>query len=99
DVGPIRARKIGLVAARLAMTPERIETRWNGKESEIVAEPGDWVATSLSPTGESLRDTEGHLNIYAIKAGRFSDLYEPAEIAQPPSSGASKSGAVFRPKG
>ncbi len=42
-VAPIRARKIGFVAARKAKVRTEIETRWNGKESSITAEPGDWI--------------------------------------------------------
>ena len=91
-VAPRNARKIGRVAARKAGAVQRIETRWNGKESEVVAEPGDWIVTTLSPTGAVMRDAEGHVNTYAIKADRFAELYEPTTIA-------CEHGAVFLAKG
>src|SRR5688572_18144736 len=37
---PKKARKVGMVAARKAARTERIETRWNGKESSNTAEAG-----------------------------------------------------------
>ncbi|HJZ29912.1 MAG TPA: hypothetical protein VKF35_02360, partial [Hyphomicrobiaceae bacterium] len=48
---PIKARKVGRVAARRSEARTRVETRWDGKESENVAEPGDWIVTSLSREG------------------------------------------------
>ena len=74
-VKPFLARKIGFVAARLAKTRTMIETRWNGKESQITAEPGDWIVTNMSPKRELMRDSDGHLNVYAIRADKFSKLY------------------------
>ena len=52
-----------------------IETRWNGKESTITAEPGDWIVTNMTPKRELMRDNDGHLNVYAIRAEKFSSLY------------------------
>jgi hypothetical protein len=89
---PLAARKVGLVAARKAERKQRIETRWNGKESEITAESGDWIVTSLSPRGDVVFDSEGHPNTYAITPGRFAELYEP-------STGKTEFGAKFRAKG
>jgi hypothetical protein len=89
---PLAARKIGLVAARKAEQRQRIVTRWNGKESENVAEPGDWIVTSLSGSGDVLVDIEGRPNTYAIKPRRFAELYEPA-------AGKTEFGAKFRAKG
>jgi hypothetical protein len=74
-VKPMRARKIGFVAARIAKTQTEIETRWNGKESSITAEPGDWIVTNMSPARDLMRDSEGHLNVYAIRADKFPSLY------------------------
>jgi hypothetical protein len=73
----VRARKVGLIAARPAATDEAVETRWNGTETTNTARKGDWVVTDLSPTQEPLRDREGQLNTYVIRAERFRDLYEP----------------------
>jgi hypothetical protein len=89
---PISAHKIGLVAARTADRNQRIETRWDGKESEILAESGDWIVTSLSPSGEVLLDSGGNPNTYSIKPGRFAELYEPMSAESP-------FGRIFRPKG
>ena len=89
---PMKARKIGRVAARKAEVQRRIETLWNGKESENVAEAGDWIVTSLTLDGSVLRDNEGHVNTYVIKPEKFSELYEPM-------SGMTEFGTVFRPKG
>jgi hypothetical protein len=89
---PLAARKIGFVAARKADKRQRIETRWEGKESEIVAEPGDWIVTSLSPSGDVLVDGDGNRNTYAIKPSRFAELYEPA-------AGKTEFGPKFRAKG
>lgn len=73
---PLQARKVGLVAARCATTPESIETRWNGKETSNIAGIGDWVVTSLSPKGEPMRDAEGNANTYVIRAETFGRLYQ-----------------------
>ena len=89
---PLRARKIGYVAARRAEKREAVETRWNGKETTNTARVGDFIVTNLSPQRIPLRDGEGHVNVYVILAERFADLYEPA-------SGESEHGAVHRAKG
>ncbi|MGE0699905.1 MAG: hypothetical protein AB7O57_12490 [Hyphomicrobiaceae bacterium] len=89
---PLKARKTGRVSAERATMRQRIETRWNGKESEAVAQPGDWIVTSLAADGQPLRDQEGSLNTYVIEAGRFAELYVPDE-------GYAASDAVYRPKG
>ena len=74
---PVRARKIGFIAARQAIALERVETHWNGKETTNTAQPGDWVATNLSPDSQPLRDCDGNLNTYVISSARFPELYEP----------------------
>jgi hypothetical protein len=89
---PLRARKIGYVAARREEKSGTVETRWNGKETTNTANPGDWIATNLSRQLEPLRDDEGHMNVYVIAAERFPQLYEPAE-------GKSPHGAVYRAMG
>jgi hypothetical protein len=89
---PVRARKVGRIAARRAIEPEHVETLWNGKESEADAAPGDWIVTALAASGEPLRDRDGHMNRYVIKSDRFAELYEPIGELGP-------NGALFRPKG
>ena len=46
---PLRARKIGYVAARAQPRSEVVETRWNGKETSNTARAGDFIVTNLSP--------------------------------------------------
>lgn len=86
---PIRARKIGFVAARRLTAPATIETRWNGKETEVSAAPGDWIVANMNAAGELLRDSEGHLNEYAIRSEKFDDLYAPHV-------GTTEAGLIFR---
>ena len=89
---PVRARKVGYVAAREATTSEMVETRSNGKETNNTARPGDFIVTNLSPQRQPLVDREGHMNVYVIAADRFAGLYEPT-------SETSEHGAIYRAKG
>ena len=91
-VAPFRAFKIGYVAARRAQISEPIETFWNGKESEDIAEPGDYIVTNLSLDRTPLRDRQDHTNTYIIRADRFPDLYEYIEDSSP-------YGEVYRARG
>jgi hypothetical protein len=88
----VRARKVGFVAARPARQDVKIETRWNGTETTNTARKGDWIVTNLSPEQKALRDREGHLNTYVIRADRFHHLYEPTGAQN-------ELGAVHRAKG
>ncbi len=69
------ARKTGLVAAHPARNRETIETHWNGKETQAVAEPGDLIATTLADDGLAMRDAAGGINSYVIKPAKFAELY------------------------
>jgi hypothetical protein len=89
---PLRAHKIGYVAARQAAKREVVETRWNGKETTNTAQAGDYIVTNLSPKRQPLRDCDGQLNVYVIAAERFASLYEPAGEE-------SKHGPIYRAKG
>ena len=89
---PVRARKVGYVAARKAKAGERVETRWNGKETTNTAKRGDFVVTNLSPQREPLRDDEGQTNVYVIAADKFPALYERT-------SEKGAHGAIYRAKG
>ena len=89
---PIRARKIGYVAARKAAEIEVIETHSNGKETTNTARVGDFIATNLSPERRALRDDDGRLNVYVIAATKFADLYEPTGES-------SEHGAIYRATG
>ena len=88
---PIAARKVGFVSARQAIAREQIETRWNGKETQETAMPGDWVVTNMSADREILRDGTGHENTYVIRAAKFPTLYDRDQ-------GSTSFGAVFRSK-
>ena len=70
------ARKSALVSSRVATRVEKVETRWNGKETHNSANPFDHIVTSLDRSGEPLVDEEGHQNIYVIPADRFDALYQ-----------------------
>lgn len=82
-VVPVRARKTGFVAARKTLTPVTIETRWNGKESVVAAEPGDWIAVNMTPNRDLMRDGENQLNVYVIRADRFPALYAADQGSTP----------------
>jgi hypothetical protein len=73
---PLKARKIGFVAARMAEQAETIQTQSNGKETINSARPGDWIATNLGPDREVVRDKSGYENSYAITAEIFPTLYD-----------------------
>jgi hypothetical protein len=69
------ARKTGLVAAHPAQTQQTVETHWNGKETQAVAEVGDLIVTTLADDGLALRDAAGGINCYVIKQAKFAQLY------------------------
>ena len=71
----VAARKFGLVAAYPATTRHTVETHWNGKETQVTAEPGDLLVTSLDAEGLALRDAAGAINTYVIKSAKFAELY------------------------
>jgi hypothetical protein len=89
---PIRARKIGYVAAREATATETVETHWNGKETTNTARKGDFIVTNLTPQRLPLRDAEGRENTYVIAADKFAGLYAPT-------SERNEFGAIYRAKG
>ncbi len=81
-VAPFVGRKSGLISVRAADHGERIETRWNGKETANTAQRGDRIVTNLDATGKPLVDRDGNHNVYVIKADTFDKLYEPAETPE-----------------
>ncbi len=89
---PFKARKISLVAGRMADEAEKVVTKWNGKETANTAQPGDWVVTNLTPDKTVLRDRTGQENTYVIKAETFPLLYERV-------SGENTFGTYHRAKG
>lgn len=76
-VAPVRARKTARIEARRTDTAERVDTLWNGKETEATAEPGDWIVTALGADGAPLVDRDGNRNRYVVGPSRFAELYEP----------------------
>ena len=91
-LGSQRARKTGLVAARVSERAETVETHWDGEETINKTSPGDWLVTNLSPSGAVLRDQQGHENTYVIRAASFPAMYD----AQP---GQNEFGRMFKAKG
>ena len=87
----VRARKTGFVSARQATEYESIETHWNGIETTNTARPDDWVVTNLTPQKKILRDRDGNVNTYVIRAKRFVALYERAD-------GNTRFGAIYESK-
>ena len=75
-VTPLKARKIGYVAARKAEQAETIQTLSDGNETINSAKPGDWIVTNLSPDRVVIRDKSGRENTYVIKAETFPSLYD-----------------------
>lgn len=86
-------RKVAPIAARLALSGEVIETRWNGEETRNTAQKGDWVATNLAQDRTPLQDTDGNFNTYIIGAQIFDQLYEPAPNVR---SSEMAQGRIFR---
>lgn len=86
-VAIVRARKTAPISARRATSPEHIETRWNGKESEADAQAGDWVVTALAADRRRLIDSDGYRNVYVITGDRFFELYAPLEDQAAPTGG------------
>lgn len=91
-IRPVRARKIGYVAAKQAAKPQVVETRWNGHETSNTARIGDWIVTNLSPQRQALGDRDGTLNVYVIAPEFFARLYEPTGES-------SEYGAIYRARG
>jgi Patatin-like phospholipase len=89
---PLKARRTGLVAARQATASEKVETHWNGKESQDTAAPGDWIVTNLSAQGQVMRDKAGFTNMYVIRADKFASLYDRH-------AGETEGGAIYKAKG
>lgn len=80
ELGCDRRRKIGFVAALTAATPTRVITYRQGKETENITEPGDFIVTNLLPqTLEPLVNDKGQPDQYVIRASRFSELYSRFE--------------------
>ena len=70
-------RKVGFAAAVVADKATRVVTYRKGKETDAIAQPGDYIVTNLSPeTRMPLLSNDGHPDQYVIRAGRFDDLYE-----------------------
>ena len=87
----VTARRIGFVAARQATRDEPVETRWNGKEANDVARPGDWIVTNMSADRAILRDRAGSVNTYVIRRDTFVRLYDR-------DTGETEYGAIYKSK-
>ena len=89
---PVKARKIALVAARMAERMELVETRWDGRETTNVARPGDWIVTNLTLDRKVLRDRQGSKNTYVVKAEVFPNMHDGC-------TGGNEYGNFFKAKG
>ncbi len=70
-------RKIGFVAAVKTTEPTRVITYRKGKETENIAQPGDFIVTNLVPqTLEPITNTWGQPDQYVIRASRLAELYD-----------------------
>ncbi len=69
-------RKIGFVSAMVAGEPTQVVTYRGGKETENIAQPGDYIATNLLPDLEPQINQAGQLDQYVIRANRFFELYQ-----------------------
>ncbi|MFO1428627.1 MAG: hypothetical protein U1F76_00575 [Candidatus Competibacteraceae bacterium] len=93
DLGCDKRRKIGFVAALTAATPTRVITYRKGKETENIAQPGDFIVTNLLPqTLNPLTNDKGQPDQYVIRANRFSELYSRLEGKE------SEFGPIFKAK-
>jgi sirohydrochlorin ferrochelatase len=88
----MRVRKVNFVAARQASKRERVETRMDRKESSDVANPGDWMVTTLNPDRSVWRGKDGNANTYVVRKGKFEELYDRDQ-------GECEFGGLYRPKG
>ena len=75
QVQPMAAHKVALIAARLSGKQQRIETLWDGKETQNLAGPDDWIVTSLTADKAILCDKDGNTNTYVIRSERFPEIY------------------------
>ncbi len=71
-------RKIGFVAAIVATKAIKVITYRKGKETENIAQPGDYITTNLLPeTRQPLLNNAEQPDQYVIKVDKFTELYEP----------------------
>ncbi len=76
-----RARKVSMVAARVAREVETIKTEWGTENTTNTAQPGDWIVTNykLAVNGSApkpLLDDQSRLNTYVIKPDVFTQRYK-----------------------
>lgn len=77
EIGFSTRRKIGFVAAVTAVKPTQIITYRKGKETENVAQIGDFIVTNLLPgTLEPFTNDQGQPDQYVIRIDRFPELYD-----------------------
>lgn len=70
-------RKVGFVAAKTASERELVITYRKGKETESVAEPGDWIVINLDFERHLIVNDQGQPDRYTIRQAKFPILYEP----------------------
>jgi hypothetical protein len=94
---PRRVLKVGLAAACMVRKAMTFETEWGGEKTTSNAVPGDWIVTNLDRHGKPLKDNQGRLNQYVIKADRFPTLYKriPGETEHGPKFDRDESNEVY----
>ena len=93
EIGCSTRRKIGFVAAVMATKPTQVVTYRKGKETENVAQIGDFIVTNLLPgTLEPLTNDLGQPDQYVIGVDRFPELYDRFDDAE------TEFGLVFKAK-
>lgn len=69
---PIRARKLGHLAAYRADDQHRVPTQWQDEDTVNIAEPGDWIVIRLNKEGTAPdTDDNGKINTYVVKDDAF----------------------------
>ena len=80
---PIRARKLGYLAAYRIDRQCDVATEWQGESTVNVAEPGDWIVVRLNKSGTAPdTDDNGKINIYVVKHDAFVRLNRRAPILE-----------------
>ena len=86
-------RKIGFVAVVTATESTKVITYRKGKETENIAQPGDFIVTNLVPqTLEPITNDQGQPDQYVIRTDRFPELYDRLDGKE------TEFGAVFKAK-
>lgn len=76
---PKQAKKVGMVAGKMATSETAIETVWESEKTVAQAQTGDWIVTNMKPDRSLLLDSKKQMNRYVISGERFPKLYKRIE--------------------